>query len=357
MPQETKNIIQLKESTSGPNFYPETHKAAIVGKEDYTYLGQVVSPGGGGGGSTGTKGLSVSPRQSVIAGKCIPPHPRKGKKYYFGDGVIKVKEEERLEDSSGNWYREIKYYIAVRSIVTPVSVMNSRPCSNKVPSQVYNRLQRYERHPVLVTITQECPNETFDLSTMARVSFVGGFTSETESPFIFIENGHIVVRGEPIKEKVSLGADIQQIAEQRARVVITDYERNTCDDFRQNKYTYKFNGKLVAYYITLRWGQGRTGNPPISGKFPMRTYRRVWVTNDMKYRPLRFYNLIIWWRKCGRCDYPVYVHSVRRGRISKDCFKGHSSMSVIAYGYDNYSDAMVPIRLPFILDWMREFQW
>ena len=82
MPQETKNIIQLKESTLGPNFYPETHKAAIVGKEDYTYLGQVVSPGGGGGGSTGgDKPLSVSPRQSVIVGRAIPRHPRKGKKY------------------------------------------------------------------------------------------------------------------------------------------------------------------------------------------------------------------------------------------------------------------------------------
>lgn len=180
MPQETKNIIQLKESTSGPNFYPETHKAAIVGKEDYTYLGQVVSPGGGGGGSTGgDKSLSVSPRQSVIVGKCIPVHPRKGKKYYFADGHIKV-----------NRGQDIAFYSYTPGSAQPIVFESS---SQKLPVDMSLLYPPgiLSHSPVIVEITREWIFDTFDLNECTIHQLGNWYSSDTESPNLKIINGHI----------------------------------------------------------------------------------------------------------------------------------------------------------------------
>lgn len=181
MSEETKNIIQLKESTSGPTFYPETHKAAIVGKEDYPYLGEVVSPGGGGGGSTGTKGLSVSPRQSYVVGRIIPLHPRKGKKYYFADGLVKVKNvvQDEIVIEAFSYQNQELHYIGSTSAdgfsIADLYVANKNIRSND---------------PVVVTITREWQIDNVDLSECS-IEYCPNLNSITESPHLEIINGSI----------------------------------------------------------------------------------------------------------------------------------------------------------------------
>lgn len=170
MAEETKNIIQLKESTSGPTFYPETHKAAIVGKEDYVYLGEVVSPGGGGGGTTGSGALSVSQRKGVIVNRAIPKNPRKGKKYYFADGIIKVKMESPI--NHGDTYDQIYCYDSQWQDITeetPIGKNYGSPC--------------------VVTILEE---GQFSIQNCSVLDVSEDYCSQTESPNLIVEEGRIV---------------------------------------------------------------------------------------------------------------------------------------------------------------------
>ena len=181
MATETKNIIQLKESTNGPTFYPESHKSAIVGKETYSYLGEVVSPGGGGGGSTGgEKALSISPRQSIVVGKCIPVHPRKGKKYYFADGLIKV-----------NRGQDIAFYSYDPDSDQHIAFESS---SQKLPVEMgllYHSGIPVNLPPVIVEITREWIFDTFDLNECTIRCVGDWYSSDTESPNLKVINGHI----------------------------------------------------------------------------------------------------------------------------------------------------------------------
>lgn len=316
MPQETKNIIQLKESTSGPNFYPETHKAAIVGKEDYTYLGQVVSPGGGGGGSTGgDKPLSVSPRQSVIVGKAIPFHPRKGKKYYFADGVIKVKTGKDLnEQTNGGKHSLISYYDP-NDLSNPI-IQNRIPLPHDLPNSVYS--DRHARS-VLVTIMQESPGDTaFDLSTMVKISFTKNLTTMTESPFIDVIDGKVIVN--EIKVPTKSTGLIHALAEVFKRGYPMSYRfitRVSCGQILG------FSGHIIAYNVLRRKQNSRH-----DGTLPNCSYRRNWLAQNIKYRRFNMIDLLYQSRidkKKRVNDGETRVFAVRRGRIGKNYYPVHTS--------------------------------
>lgn len=315
MPQETKNIIQLKESTSGPNFYPETHKAAIVGKETYSYIGEVVSPGGGGGGSTGgDKPLSVSPRQSVIVGRAIPRHPRKGKKYYFADGVIKVKGAKNYEgqdDPSYDW-SEIKYYVPTGPKSYDLSSPSDTdlPCST--PNSTCHPSEYNQFRPVIVTIMEESPGNTvFDMSTMVRLSFPTSerFFSETESPYISIRSGKVIVNKEMTVSPLYWGTQIS-----KSEIRENAFSRFDDGDwiirrgyFADSQYIYP-NGNYVGYVWASRWKSNshwKTKN----------SIRRYWLHKDSKRKKLNTKKILL------GCNYrsfgSAYLFPVVRGRISK----------------------------------------
>lgn len=335
MPQETKNIIQLKESTSGPNFYPETHKAAIVGKETYSYLGEVVSPGGGGGGSTGgDKPLSVSPRQSVIVGKAIPFHPRKGKKYYFADGVIKIKTEKGAIQQNPKYTRHslISFYDPVDDTWLG---QNYLPNSHQI---LENYGGRNSTAPVLVTITEESPGDTvFDITTMAKISFPKTFTSQTESPFIEIHNDRVIITDVPIPtiRRFDMSDSIQykQVHQVSGEI-----------DYRVPPgRTFRFSGKLIACFIRPRISNSRR-----SSNVPANTYQKTWVKKRMKRKPLSFDKLILQWEQKNRKD-QLWLFSVRRQRIGKQHYVAHVSMRIVAF----INGQGRSLRAPFITEWRR----
>lgn len=348
MPQETKNIIQLKESTSGPNFYPETHKAAIVGKETYSYLGETVSPGGGGGGSTGgDKPLSVSPRQSVIVGKAIPFHPRKGKKYYFADGIIKVKTATEVGPACT--HSCITFY-SPNDLENPLGEDVS-PTSHCIPNGVY--IGWNFSHPVLVTIMEESPSNTaFNLATMAKISFPGNLTTQTESPFIDIRCGKVIVSEIPVPttEEVSYNWLRQKAYEKIDELTQGDgYSLNNYNIRRLGCQTLTFSGHIIACTYT---SCPRTNRAPRreDWKHGLGCISRCWVikrsVGSIKGKFWTSEKLRDNWYFKPRNFGKTYVYSVRRGRIGKVPYIAFSSKKIIAKYKDN-EDTVQDARYPF----------
>lgn len=346
MPQETKNIIQLKESTSGPNFYPETHKAAIVGKETYSYIGEVVSPGGGGGGSTGgDKPLSVSPRQSVIVGRAIPQHPRKGKKYYFADGVIKVKGE--VIDN----IQTIKYYrptgVKVYNLTTPSSI--GKGCSTPNSLLYPGGFHRNYYGPVLVTIVEESLNVDFDLTTMAKLSFPRNFSTITESPFLDIKNNRVIVTDVPVPRGYVLSSSEQSniLGDIVGGWGFPEWGDRIINTVRSQYIT--FSGNILVYrldyaYVSIH----RTRNP----KKHCGSIRKFWALDkskawtNQKTHEWTARKLLDCCRDKRRITGKVCVLRVRRLRINPNPYIALLSRIVLGYAED-YNGNYISVRRAF----------
>lgn len=160
----TIDILELKKD--GEKFFPQTHIDGVVGNDMIGYLGQKrgEAPDGGDPGGGGKK-LSVSPRQSVVVNRAIPHNPRKGKKYFFSDGFIKVKSDK----SSDLREEQATLYDRDWNVVP----WSSRPGPGT---------------PVIVTILDEGPFST----EKCMVQSVRNYNSSTESPFLEIINGRVV---------------------------------------------------------------------------------------------------------------------------------------------------------------------
>ena len=151
---------------------------------------------------TREKKLSVSPRQSIIVGRAIPHHPRKGKKYYFGTNTIMVKGTNQqtkyyVHNTDGNltYIGEWRYSPYDESAI--LSQYNSNVTrANKAFVDLYAN-KRYGR---LVEITEECgPDATFDIGTMARIVKIEKvkFNSQTESPNFEVRRGRTILIEDP----------------------------------------------------------------------------------------------------------------------------------------------------------------
>lgn len=174
-------------ATDATKFLNKTEYERSLGRiseefDKVAYLGERIS-----GTPVAQKKLSVSPRQSIIVGRCIPLHPRKGKKYYFKDGIIKVMVEKNAGSES------VVAYYGAHNLVTPLRTQN---CTSGYPIVT---IVRGGNRPVLVEITEESPKgkATFNLATMTRVREITIDNSITESPFIEIVNGKVTVTESP----------------------------------------------------------------------------------------------------------------------------------------------------------------
>lgn len=172
-------------ATDATKFLNKTEYERSLGRiseefDKVAYLGERIS-----GTPVAPKKLSVSPRQSIIVGRCIPLHPRKGKKYYFKDGIIKVKTDSLVGSK-----REIDYYFYYKD-TGRIEYFATYESQSGYPAG----WSVTQRKPVLVEITEESPKgkATFDLATMTKVREVTIDNSITESPFFEIINGCVVV--------------------------------------------------------------------------------------------------------------------------------------------------------------------
>lgn len=196
---ETRDIIELRKSATGEKFYPQSHIDGTVGNETIAYLGDVVGESDDDTTPTpsptptpsGEKKLSVSQRRGVIVGRAIPFHPRKGKKYYFADGFIKVKTRGTIEGQM------------IISIYT-WSIDNGIEYDSDIKScSSWNKHNDFGSNQIIVEIMNESPKDDFVLNNdNVSIYKLKGDYQQTESPFIDIIDGKVCVTGTPIQRHV-----------------------------------------------------------------------------------------------------------------------------------------------------------
>lgn len=128
----------------------------------------------------------INKQKPPIVGRCIPPKPEEGNRYYYADGILKVKS---FNNKLGFYYIKIRIGIGIiftipkkntQDYIDLCGALNSLFNGN-FSSQAFNNIA------IGSTVLEEFPI----LNTCIKAVYF--FTSSTRSPYVTINNGELVV--------------------------------------------------------------------------------------------------------------------------------------------------------------------
>ena len=128
----------------------------------------------------------INKQKPVIVGRCIPLHPEEGNRYYYADGILKVKS-----NSNGLGF----YYIVLAGsdFIFKIPKKNTQDYIDLCDALEY--LYR-DNFPSLYKATEKSLSsgilELFPILNSC-IKVVDSFTSSTRSPYVTINNGELVV--------------------------------------------------------------------------------------------------------------------------------------------------------------------
>ena len=131
----------------------------------------------------------INKQKPPIVGRCIPPHPEEGNRYYFADGILKVKAQISI-NKLGFYYinRESScrmFTIPRKNTQDYIDLCNALEClytGNFPPS--------YKNYEVSIT---SGIFELFPVFLSCMKEKIVNFTSSTRSPYVTINNDELIV--------------------------------------------------------------------------------------------------------------------------------------------------------------------
>ena len=214
----------------------------------------------------------INKQKPPIIGRCIPLHPEEGNRYYFADGILKVKAQISI-NNLGFYY--ISWESSCRMFTIPrkntqdyIDLCNALEClytGNFSPS--------YKRDGVSIT---SGIFELFPIFLSCMKEKIVNFTSPTRSPYVTINNDELIIDKPLIYSKELYTT---------SKPIYYRYKNNSSKQQKLNSIAYD----------GLTWREHRVTLKGENYKYKY-TYRKI-ATN--KYHPSKrgYYKVCSIWRR------------------------------------------------------------
>lgn len=199
----------------------------------------------------------INKQKPPIVGRCIPLHPEEGNRYYFADGILKVKAQisiNKLGFYYINWTSSCRMFTIPRKntqdYIDLCNALERLYTGNFPPS--------YKDDAVSIT-----PNisELFPIFTSCMKEKIVNFTSPTRSPYVTINNDELIV-DKPLLDIISNSIyyryEHNRTKQQKLNSIA--YDGLTWQEHRRTlkgenyKYKYTYRKKAVKGYSPSKRG-------------------------------------------------------------------------------------------------------
>lgn len=199
----------------------------------------------------------INKQKPPIVGRCIPLHPEEGNRYYFADGILKVKAQisiNKLGFYYINWTSSCRMFTIPRKntqdYIDLCNALERLYTGNFPPS--------YKNDAVSIT-----PNisELFPIFTSCMKEKIVNFTSPTRSPYVTINNDELIV-DKPLLDIISNSIyyryEHNRTKQQKLNSIA--YDGLTWQEHRRTlkgenyKYKYTYRKKAVKGYSPSKRG-------------------------------------------------------------------------------------------------------